>query len=139
MRLILLLQIAASLQLGIALLSLFLPRILDWQDAITRMPLLVREVFHVHAWFISITLTIFGVITWRFAAEMAAGMNEPLRWLAAGVGLFWAIRTVLQVTYYSSSHWRGQKGRTAIHVALLVIYGGCAGSYLLAACGGILR
>ena len=33
---------------------------------------------------------------------------------------------------YSSSHWRGKAGRTAIHVALLLMYGGLSAVYLLA-------
>lgn len=133
MKLETILQIAAVAQLGIAILNLFLVRLLDWKGEVDRMPLLLREVFHVHMWFISITLLIFGAITFRFAPHMAGGSLELARWLAAGIGGFWAIRTVLQITYYSSSHWRGQLGRTAAHVALLCVYGGFAVAYLLAA------
>src|SRR5438094_9970082 len=110
------LQIAGASQLGIALLNLFLARILGWKAYLERAPLLLREVFHVHAWFISITLTIFAVLTWRFADEFAAGANPVSRWLAAGVGMFWGIRAALQVVYYSASHWRGRPGRRALPV-----------------------
>jgi len=126
------LQFAGFAQLGIALLNLFIPRLLQWKEDLARMPLLLREVFQVHAWFISVTLVIFAVMTWRFAGEMASGTNEVGRWLAAGIGLFWALRTVLQVTYYSASHWRGRPGRTVSHVTLLLLYGGFAAVYLLA-------
>jgi hypothetical protein len=128
-----LIRLCAMVQLGVALLNLFLSRILHWEDELARLPLLLHEVFQIHAWFISITLAIFGVMTWRFAHEMAAGTNDALRWLAAGIGSFWAIRTVLQVTYYSSSHWRGRAGRTAIHIMLLILYGGLAGCYVASA------
>ena len=97
--------------------------------------------FHVHLWFISVTLGLFGVLTWRFAGEMADGSNPVCRWLAAGIGLFWAIRTVLQITYYSSSHWRGRPDRTLAHIALLAVYGGFSLAYLWAAFvvkGGVL-
>src|SRR6266446_10426613 len=120
------LQLAAILQLGIAVLNLFLVRLLKWKEEVARMPLLLREVFQVHAWFISVTLTIFAAMTWRFAAEMAGHANPTCQWLAAGIGLFWATRIVLQVTYYSSSHWRGQTGRTLAHLALLIVYGSFA-------------
>ena len=70
-----LLRIAAAAQLSIALLNLFLVRLLDWKADLDRMPLLLREVFHVHGWFISITLGIFGVMTLRFAYAMAASSN----------------------------------------------------------------
>ena len=130
-----LLRIAAAAQLAIALLNLFLVRLLDWKADLDRLPLLLREVFHVHCWFISITLGIFGVMTLRFADAMAASNNEACRWLTAGIGIFWAIRTVLQATYYSSSHWHGRPVRTAMHIALLATYGGLALVYSLSAFG----
>jgi hypothetical protein len=125
-----LLEIAAALQLAVAVLNLFLVRLLHWEDDIARMPLLLREVFQVHVWFISITLAMFGVVTWRFADEMAGHPDPTCQWLAGGIGLFWAIRTILQVGYYSNSHWRGHAARTTAHVALLCVYGGFAALYL---------
>jgi hypothetical protein len=134
MSLILFLHIAAAGQLAVAVLNSFLVRIMGWNEHLARLPLLIREVFHVHAWFISVTLAIFGVMTWRFAEQMATGTNDACRWLAACIGIFWAVRTVLQVAYYSSSHWWGQLARTLIHFLLLVTYGGFAVIYGLAAC-----
>lgn len=127
------LQIFATGQLAIAVLNLFLVRLMHWESDIARMPLLIREVFRVHAWFISVTLGIFGLVTWRFANEMASGANPIGTWLCAGIGLFWAIRTLLQVTYYSSSHWKGQPARTLSHFTLLLCYGSMAIIYLI--CG----
>jgi hypothetical protein len=66
---------------------------------------------------------------------MASGSQLCAHWLAAAVGLFWAIRTALQVFYYSTSHWRGQVQRTLIHVALLLLYGGMATVYLYSSFG----
>ena len=130
-----LLRIAAAAQLAIALLNLFLVCLFDWKAELNRMPLLLREVFHVHCWFISITLGIFGVMTLRFADAMAASSDEACRWLTAGIGIFWAIRMMLQVTYYSRSHWHGRPFRTAMHVALLATYGGLALVYSISAFG----
>lgn len=124
---------AAVAQLCIAALNLFLVRILKWHDDLNRAPLLLREVFWVHSWFISVTLLIFGVMTLRFAGEMNSLTMG--RWLAMGIGAFWTLRMILQVTFYSSSHWRGKPGRTAIHIILLALYGGMATTYLLAAFG----
>lgn len=133
MKLELVLYIVAAGQLGIAVMNLFLVRLLDWRAEVERMPLLVREVFTVHAWFISATLAIFGAVTLRFAGDFATASHDVFRWLACGIGSFWALRTVLQITYYSSSHWRGRTGRTIIHIILLALYGGFAVAYLSAA------
>ncbi|HEX4084857.1 MAG TPA: hypothetical protein VHY22_08105 [Chthoniobacteraceae bacterium] len=123
------LLLAAFGQVCIAALNYSLIRIMGWREPLERLPLLVREVFQVHVWFISITLLIFAAFTVRFAGAMAA---EPCRWMACAVGVFWAIRTVLQVVYYSGSHWHGLPGRTAVHITLLAVYGGFAAVYLTA-------
>lgn len=129
------LSIAAAAQLAIAVLNLFLVRIMKWEEPVARMPQLVREVFYVHAWFITITLMIFGVVTIRFAGELAAGTNDLGRWLVCGIGLFWLIRWVIQFFFYSSSHWKGKRAETGVHIALVLTYGFFAGVYLLAAFG----
>jgi hypothetical protein len=128
-----LLRLSAVAQLGVAAVNFFTARLLKWQEPIDRMPLLLRQVFWVHAWFVSLVLALFAVLTWRFAPEMAGGSDAACGWLAAGIGLVWGLRTIAQVAYYSPSHWRGQGGRTAIHVFLFVVYGGMSGSYLFAA------
>jgi hypothetical protein len=127
------LRTAAALQLAVAILNLFLVPLFKWKADLMQAPLLLREVFQVHAWFISVTLAIFGLLSWRFAAEIASHASALGGWLAGGIGIFWAIRTILQITYYSSSHWRGQFGRTVIHILLLLLYGGMAAIYLWAA------
>ncbi len=123
------LYVAAALQLCVALLNLRVPRLLKWERHLNALPLLVRQVFYVHACFISITLTIFGILTIRFAPDLARGSCPIGRWLCASIAVFWGIRTVLQFTYYSSSHWRGNRRRTVAHVVLIVMYGGFASVY----------
>ena len=125
------LYIAAVAQLPVTVLNLFLVRIMKWEEEVARMPQLVREVFHVHAWFITITLVIFGVVTIRFVGELAAGTNDLGRWLVAGIGIFWLIRWLMQFFYYDSSHWRGKRAETIVHIVLIFLYGFLAGVYLV--------
>ena len=56
-----------------------------------RAPLLIREVFQIHTYFISITLAIFGILTWRFAGEIATAAHPFCVWLAIGIGCFWSV------------------------------------------------
>ena len=48
----------AVAQMFIALLNLALVRIMGWETELTRLRLLIREVFQVHSWFISATVAI---------------------------------------------------------------------------------
>jgi len=127
------LRLAALAQLGIAVLNLFLIRIMKWERDLISAPLLIREVFHIHTYFISGTLAIFGTLTWRFAGDIATGAHPLCVWLALGIGAFWAIRSVMQWSHYSAVHWRGDRLRTVIHWMLFLGYGAFAAVYFTAA------
>ena len=131
----LLLRIAAFAQFALAILNFFLVRVMKWESNLNRLPLLLNEVFCVHCIFISISLSIFAVLTWRFAGEIAAHANAIAIWLATAIGIFWAIRAIMQWTYYSRVHWRGDGRRTIIHWILFLGYGAFAFLYLAAASG----
>lgn len=123
------LVLAAALgQALVALLNLGLVTLLGWKKDLEAMPLLVRQVFRVHQWFISITLLLFAVWSWKLAPLIAPG-SELAGWICAGISLFWGIRAVMQVAYYSSSHWKGQPARILVHLILLTAYGACALTY----------
>jgi hypothetical protein len=47
-------------------------------------------------------------------------------------GIAWAARAVIQIAYYSGSHWRGIPVRTAQHIILLCVYAGFTAVYLAA-------
>lgn len=130
------LVVAGVLQLGLSILNLALPRGMKWSVELDRLPLLIKQVFYVHVLFISVTCATFAVMTLRFAAPMAAGEIPACRWLAGCIAAFWGIRTLVQVAYYSSSHWRGQPLRTLVHIFCLVIYASFATVYALAAVQG---
>ena len=127
------LRLAALAQLGVVVLNLFLVRIMNWRRDLDAMPLLIREVFQIHVYFISITLAIFGAITWRFAAEIANAAHPICVWLAIGIGAFWAIRSIMQWSHYSAVHWRADRIRTLIHWTLFLGYGAFAAVYFAAA------
>ena len=130
------LRAAAIVQFGIALLNFSLVRIMKWKPDLDRLPLLVREVFQVHLIFISVTVAMFAVLTWRFASEMATGAIPVATWLAAAIGIFWGIRAFIQWTFYSRTHWQGDAARTLMHWLLFLGYGAFALVYLWA---GFLR
>jgi hypothetical protein len=131
------LRVAAVVQLGVAVLNLFLIRLMNWEPDLRRAPLLIREVFQIHVHFISITLAIFGAITWRFAADFATAAHPLTVWLAGGIALFWGVRSAMQWLHYSAVHWRGNPQRTAIHWALFLGYAAIAVTYGWAAIGGL--
>jgi len=127
------LRAAALVQFAVAILNLFLIRIMQWKPDLDRAPLLIREVFRIHVVFISITLSIFATLTWRFAHEIADAASPLAIWLAAAIGLFWLVRSAMQWLHYSASHWHGNSLRTLIHWMLFFGYGAMAVVYFAAA------
>ena len=127
------LRAVALAQFAVAILNLFLIRIMKWKPDLDRAPLLVREVFRIHIVFISITLSIFAVLTWRFAHEIASAASPLAIWFAVAIGLFWLARSAMQWLHYSASLWRGDALRTVIHWALFLGYGAMATVYLTSA------
>ena len=123
---------AAIAQFAVAILNLFLIRIMKWKPDLERAPLIIREVFRIHVVFISITLSIFGALTWRFAYEIANASSPLAIWLAVAIGLFWLVRSAMQWLHYSASHWHGNSLRTLIHWTLFVGYGAMAFIYFAA-------
>jgi hypothetical protein len=127
------LRAVALAQFAVAILNLFLIRIMKWKPDLERAPLLIREVFRIHVVFISVTLSIFGALTWRFAYEIARAASPLAIWLAVAIGLFWLVRSTMQWLHYSASHWHGSSLRTSIHWALFLGYGAMAVVYFAAA------
>lgn len=132
-----LLRAAAVGQLALVPLNVALPRLLNWKPELRRVSLLVSEIFEIHALFITVTVGIWGVLSWRFAERWVSAPDELSRWLCGALALFWGLRCVMQWTHYSASHWRGQAGRTAIHWALFLVYGLWAAIYAWAAGRGL--
>ncbi len=132
-----LLHVAALGQLALVPLNVALPRLLNWKPELEKLPLLVREIFEIHAWFITLTVGLFGVLTWRFAGRWVNAPDDLSRWLCGCIALFWGVRAVMQWTHYNGSHWRGQPGRTVIHWLLFLGYSLWAAAYALAAGRGL--
>jgi hypothetical protein len=132
-----LLHFVAAGQLALVPLNVVLPRLLNWKADEERMSLLVREIFQIHAVFITLTLGIFGVLTWRFAERWVTAPDEVSQWVCFALALFWGLRCVMQWTHYSASHWKGQMGRTVIHWLLFVGY--LFWTVLYAWTGGLMR
>ena len=114
----------AAVQIAIGVLIFFLPRMLGWTASLSALPRLLREVYHVHALFLALTLWIFAGLT------LYSG--EALGPLGACIGLFWAVRVGVQLFYYSPAHWLGELRETCAHLALLAVYGSMSATYFVA-------
>ncbi|MBX7058935.1 MAG: hypothetical protein K1X75_12785 [Leptospirales bacterium] len=121
---ILALYATGLLQIGLAFLHLYFARRFQWRQEAARLSRLNEQIFHVHTFFVCLTLILFGIWTLAQAADLAAGKQ---RWLAGGISVFWFCRLAAQFFVYDSALWRGKRLETAVHVLFGLLW-----SYLTA-------
>ena len=97
--LLLLLWIAGFVQGAIASANLLLPAKLDYRENLSRVSPIIRQIFVVHSIYIMGVVLLFAAVTFGFASDLASGHGLG-RFLAAGIAVFWLVRTAVQLLYY---------------------------------------
>src|SRR5262245_31465909 len=108
------LQIVGVLLALLAVVNLALPRWLSWRDDLASLSLLNRQIFRVHALFITLIVALFSALLLTCGPELL----EPTRLSRAvliGLTSFWGARLLVQWFYYSPALWRGNPVNTAVH------------------------
>jgi len=126
--LILLLQFAGVLHLGLLCAGALMPRAVNLKASLAPLPPFIRRLFWVYYAFIGLCLVSFGSITFVFAGTLAAG-SELARALCAFLAVFWTIRLVaasfiFDVRPYLANHfWRlGYHATNLAFAYLPVVY-----------------
>jgi hypothetical protein len=115
------LKAVGILILSIVCLNFALPRHFGWKQELSRISLLTRQVFIVHCLFIIITCTMFGLLALLYTPALL--QPTPLaRLVLAGLTIFWSVRLFVQLFVYDASLWRGDRGRTVLHIAFTLTW-----------------
>lgn len=127
----LLLRIAGIGLILLALVHIPIGKRLKWKEQGALLAPENESVFHVHTFFICVTLVLMGLPS-CVAPEVfleKSGMARWMAWLFCG---FWLIRLYCQWFVYRPHLWRGKSLETAIHylftalwLALAVVFGLC--------------
>src|SRR5713226_4192960 len=109
------LWLAGFVQIAIATANLFIPKKLNYQENLSRVAPIIRQIFVVHSVYIVGVVLLFAVVTFGFAAAMA---------------LFWLCRAPVQLLYYDASlRQTNRAGDVAFTLAALFLtttYGAAA-------------
>jgi hypothetical protein len=97
-----LLWLAGLVQIAIAFANVFLPAKLKYQENLSRVSPIIRQIFVVHSAYIVGVVFLFAVVTFGFAGELASGHGLG-RFLAASIALFWLFRAPVQLLYYDAT------------------------------------
>jgi hypothetical protein len=115
------LRLVGVLLLGIAALSVYVPRYFGWGAEIRQLTLLTRQVFVIHCAFVSLVLVLLGLLLAYFAPALLAPGALP-RALLVGLLVMWSARMLAQWFFYDARLWRGKRLETFMHVLFSAIY-----------------
>ena len=125
----LILKLSALTYLGLIAAGILMPCIIGLRQHLSTLPTFVRQLFWVYYSFIGLSLVCFGLGTFLFADELAAG--TPLARAVCGfLALFWTIRFVagtfvFDLRPYLTNRWRraGLAAANFIFTILPIVYG----------------
>jgi hypothetical protein len=123
--------VAGLTQLGIALSSLLLPRMLGWREQILRLEPLTRQVFWTYACYILGTNLFFAGVS-LLAPSLLTDGTPLARLLCAFITVYWGARVGIQLFASGGTrpsgwfYWLGDKAYLIAFVFCTAVYGGVA-------------
>ncbi|WP_042368547.1 hypothetical protein [Streptacidiphilus neutrinimicus] len=125
------LRLVGAALVGIGLFHTVLPRLIGWPSDLAGTTLLTRQVVSAHLFFIALTCVLLGLLPLVLAPSLLAG--GPLGTaLLGGQSVFWGTRWVFEFAVFSPRLWRGDRFRTAGHVALSPLWTWVTGVFVAA-------
>lgn len=104
----------------LALIHIIFPRVFDWKNQLASLTLINRQLMTVHTFFVALTVFLMGILCITSAEEL---LNTPLgKKILLGLAIFWFIRLIIQLFWYSPLLWQGKLKETAIHILFLAIW-----------------
>ena len=119
--------LAGLTQLGIALSSLLLPRILGWREQIAKLEPLTRHVFWTYAGYI-LGMNLFFAGLSILAPQLLTEGTPLARTISGLITVYWGARVLIQLFSYSGSKPQGWFYKVA-DVAFLVAFVFCTAVY----------
>jgi hypothetical protein len=126
--LILLLQLAGVLHLGLLCAGLLMPRAVNLRAHLATLPPFLQRLFWVYYTFIGFCIVSFGLVSFTFAGTLAGGSGLA-RAVCAFLAVFWTIRLVAAAfifdvrPYLKNTFWRlGYHATNLVFICLPAIY-----------------
>jgi hypothetical protein len=113
----------------VLLASFQVPFQLRWKQDLQSLIPLNRKLLWVQSGFTVLTIVAFGVLTLALHAELLRGDRAAVG-LAAFIGIYWAVRILVDAFYFSHADW--PKGRKFLvgHILLTSLFLALTASYL---------
>lgn len=129
-----LLRIAGAGLLLLAVLHIPIGRQLGWREDCKRLTPANEAVFHVHTFFICLTVVIMGLPCLLEPAVFLVPSRAGA-WISWSFAAFWGCRLYFQWFVYPAVLWRGKRLETGVHLIFTMIW--LALTAVFTACGSV--
>lgn len=106
--------------LALALLHIIFPRYFNWVTDLRNISLINRQMMYVHTFFIALTLGLMSLLCLSSAHELIT--TKLGNRILFGIGIFWAVRLMVQFFGYSSELWKGKRMESVVHVVFSILW-----------------
>ena len=129
MKLVLALQFAGVMHLGLIAAGVLMPRVVQVRKHVSSLPPFIHRLFWVYYMFIGLCLVSFGALSFFFASELASG--TPLARAVCGfLAVFWIVRLLVATLVFDVNPYLtngllklGYHATNLAFVLLPIIYG----------------
>jgi hypothetical protein len=115
------LKIVGALLVALGLAHSLFRRYFKWEKELAELSLLLRQIFLVHCFFISLTIVLIGACT-LFYTNALLKSGTLSRVVLIGFFVFWLLRLACQFLIYESAIWRGHRFYTFMHVVFSIFW-----------------
>ena len=114
------LKIVGWLLIALALMHIIIPKYFKWEQELTTLSLITKQILYVHTFFIAFTVLLMGLLCLNYADQL---INDPFGdVISLGLFGFWLTRLIFQFFVYSPTVWRGKKFETTMHVVFSIAW-----------------
>ena len=114
------LKIIGSLLIALAAIHIIFPKYFNWKQELSSLSLINKQMMQVHSFFIALTVFLMGLLCLTCSEELIGTVLGKR--ISLGLGIFWAIRLVIQFFGYSPKVWRGKAFETTVHILFSILW-----------------
>jgi hypothetical protein len=123
-------KIVGSLLIVLSLMHIFIPKYFKWQNELTSLSLITRQILYVHTFFIAFMVLLMGLLCIGYSDELI--YTRLGRVVCIGLFGFWLLRLIFQFFVYSAAVWKGKRFETIMHVLFSILWTYITAVFLLA-------
>ena len=114
------LKIIGALLILLALLHFFFPKRFKWEQELSSLSLINRQLMYIHSFFIAFVIFLMGLLCLTSANEL---LNTSLgKRILLGLAIFWTVRLFVQFFGYSPKLWKGRSFETTVHIVFSLFW-----------------